>query len=111
MRNPLVRKSARSAALLAALLLLPLAGIQAQTTKLVGVVNVNLANAEQLQLLPGVGPARAAAIIDYRKQHGPFRQIGDLEQVSGIGEKALGRMKPHCSVSGKTTARMSGPDS
>lgn len=80
----------------------------AQTTSLSGVVNVNLANAEELALLPGVGPARAAAIIAHRKQHGPFKRVDDLLQVSGIGEKALARIKPHCVLEGKTTAKLSG---
>ena len=84
---------------------------QAQTTKLAGVVNVNLATAEELELLPGIGPARAAAIIEHRKAHGPFASVDDLVQVSGIGERALAQIKPHCVLKGKTTARLSGPDS
>ena len=102
--------SRRGAALLvAALLLAPAALATAQTTKLEGVVNVNLATHEELQLLPGVGPARASAIIEYRKQHGPFKKLEELTAVSGIGDKALARMRPHCALSGKTTARLSGP--
>ena len=97
------------AALCAAALLLALAGnAPAQTTKLEGVVNVNLATAEQLELLPGVGPARAAAIIAYRKQHGPFERPEDLVAVSGIGNKALARMKSHVVTRGKTTAHLEG---
>ncbi len=96
---------ASRAAALAALLVCATSAL-AQTTSLEGVVNVNLATAEELALLPGVGPARAEAIIVYRKQHGPFKRVEDLTAVSGIGEKALARMKPHCTVSGKTTARM-----
>ncbi len=104
--------SRRGAALLvAALLLVPIALAQAQTTKLEGVVNVNLATHEELQLLPGVGPARATAIMEHRKQHGPFKKIEDLTAVSGIGEKALARMRPHCALSGKTTASLSRPKS
>ena len=78
----------------------------AQTTSLEGVVNVNLATAEELALLPGVGPARAEAIIAYRKQHGPFKRVADLVEVSGIGEKALTRIRPHCVLEGKTTAKV-----
>jgi competence protein ComEA len=98
---------ASRAAALAALVLLAATAL-AQTTSLSGVVNVNLATAEQLELLPGVGPARAAAIIAHRKQQGPFKRIDDLLQVSGIGEKALARMKTHCVVEGKTTAKLAG---
>jgi competence protein ComEA len=75
-------------------------------TRLVGVVNVNSANGEQLQLLPGIGPARARAVIEHRKAQGPFKTIEDLSQVSGIGERALERIRPHCVLKGKTTARL-----
>ena len=98
---------ASRAAALAALGLLAATAL-AQTTSLSGVVNVNLATAEQLELLPGVGPARASAIIAHRKQEGPFKRIDDLMQVSGIGEKALARMKAHCVLEGKTTAKLAG---
>jgi competence protein ComEA len=94
------------AAVIAALaVLLGAATASAQTTRLVGVVNVNVATAEQLALLPGVGPARAAAIIEYRKEHGAFKAADGLLEVSGIGDKALARMKPHVVLSGKTTAK------
>ena len=77
----------------------------AQTTQIQGKVNINQATAEQLELLPGVGPARAAAIIEYRKRNGPFKRTDQLVEVSGIGQKALERIEPHCSVQGKTTLR------
>jgi competence protein ComEA len=75
-------------------------------TRLVGVVNVNTATPDQLELLPGVGPARARAIVEYRKTHGAFKQIDDLVEVSGIGPVALERIRRHCAVQGKTTARL-----
>lgn len=61
-------------------------------------VNVNTADAEELQKLPGIGPAKAAAIINYRKQHGLFKKVDDLTNVTGIGEKSLERMKPQAKV-------------
>ena len=79
---------------------------EAPQTRLVGVVNINTATSEQLELLPGVGPARARRIIEFRKAHGSFRKVEDLVQVSGIGEKAFVRMRPHCRISGKTTAEL-----
>ena len=79
---------------------------QIPQTRLVGVVNINTATAEQLELCPGVGPARARRIIEFRKTHGSFDQVEDLVQVSGIGEKAFVRMRPHCRTSGKTTAEL-----
>lgn len=48
-------------------------------------VNINTASAEQLALLSGIGAAKAAAIISYREQNGPFSSIDDLAKVSGIG--------------------------
>ena len=75
-------------------------------TRLVGVVNVNTATTEELELLPGVGPVRAQAIIDHRVESKGFKQVDDLMLVSGIGEKALARIRPHVAVSGKTTAKL-----
>jgi len=56
-------------------------------------VNLNTANAEQLDALPGVGPATAAAIIDDRETHGPFRSVGDLGRVRGIGDAKLEQLR------------------
>ncbi len=69
-----------------------------------GVVNINQATAEQLRLLPGIGPARAQAIVDYRRTSGGFERIEDLLDVSGIGERALERLRPYVVLEGKTTA-------
>jgi competence protein ComEA len=54
-----------------------------------GPVNVNTASADQLESLPGVGPATAAAILAYRTEHGRFGQVEDLLDVPGIGEAKL----------------------
>lgn len=51
-----------------------------------GLVDINRAGVAELQTLPGIGPARAQAIVDHRETHGPFAQPGDLRAVSGIGE-------------------------
>lgn len=51
-----------------------------------GPIDVNSASADQLaESLQGVGPQKAAAIVAYRQQHGPFRTIQDLANVKGIG--------------------------
>jgi competence protein ComEA len=50
-----------------------------------GKVNINTADAATLESLPGIGPSLAQRIIDYRQAHGPFAQIEDIEEVSGIG--------------------------
>ena len=70
-----------------------------------GVVNVNSATAEELALLPGVGPTKAQAIIRYRTEHGAFKRVEDLSEVKGIGDKALERMRPHVALDGKSTAQ------
>ena len=48
-------------------------------------IDINAASLEQLQSLPGVGPATASAIVAYREQHGPFRSVDGLLEVHGIG--------------------------
>jgi len=61
-------------------------------------ININKADAQALQLIPGVGPVTAQKIIDYRKQHGLFKTVDDLKQVSGIGDKRLADMRPYVSI-------------
>ena len=56
-------------------------------------VNVNLSNLERLCRLPGIGPALAERIIEYRDKNGPFRNIEDLRNVRGIGGKKFAEIK------------------
>jgi len=49
-------------------------------------INVNTAGAELLTELPGIGPSKAAAIVEDREANGPYASAGDLTRVSGIGE-------------------------
>jgi competence protein ComEA len=54
-----------------------------------GRVDLNRASEEELQTLPGIGPAKARAIVAHREEHGPFAEPGDLRAVSGIGERTF----------------------
>lgn len=63
-----------------------------------GLVNINTANATQLTQLPGVGPAIAQKIIDYRTANGPFTSVDDLTKIPGIGAAKLAQIKSHARV-------------
>jgi competence protein ComEA len=70
----------------------------AQQTLASGPININTANAEQLEQITGVGPVLAQRIIAYRHQYGPFRNLRDLRRVKGIGEQTLLKMLPEITV-------------
>ena len=63
-----------------------------------GLVNINSADSETLQEIPGVGPATAEKIIAYRTENGRFSSIEDLKNVSGIGDKTFEKMKDKITV-------------
>ena len=58
-----------------------------------GPVNINTATVEALQTLPGIGPAIAGRIVDFREEYGPFISLQDLMNVSGIGERSIERLE------------------
>ncbi len=66
-------------------------------------VNLNTASKEELVALPGVGPAKAQAILDHRKAHGPFKSVEELKDVKGIGAKRFEKIKADLAVSGPNT--------
>ena len=63
-----------------------------------GPIDVNSASADQLDGLPGVGPATAAAILEYRTKHGRFRAVDELLEVPGIGPAKLATLRPRVRV-------------
>jgi competence protein ComEA len=77
----------------------------AAKAQLQGTVNINTADAAQLELLPGIGPKMAESIIAYRSSVGTFNAIEDLLNVKGIGPKSLEKLKPYLSLKGENTLK------
>lgn len=59
-----------------------------------GKVNLNTASVEELDALPKVGPVLAQRIVDWRKEHGPFKSVEELDAVDGVGPKMLETLLP-----------------
>ena len=62
-------------------------------------INLNDATAEQLQMLDGVGPSTASAIIEYREANGGFDSVDELKSVKGIGDKKMQSLSEDVTVS------------
>jgi competence protein ComEA len=75
-------------------------------------INLNTATTEELVALPGIGPAKAQAILDHRKTHGSFKSVEELKDVKGIGAKRYEKLKGEFVVQGtvptKTTVAPKG---
>jgi competence protein ComEA len=71
---------------------------RARASQTVGVIDINTATAADLQRLPGIGPALAQRVVEYRESMGPFAAPEHITRVSGIGPRTLERLRPHITV-------------
>lgn len=74
-------------------------------------VDVNTADLSELETLPGIGPSKAAAIVQYRTEYGPFTSVDDLDNVPGIGPSTLASLRDQVTIGkgGKAAASASTP--
>ena len=75
----------------------------------VAAVNINTATVEELKTLPGIGAAKAQAIVDYRKENGQFKSVDDLKKVKGLGNAVLAKLKDEATVVDSTPAKKAAP--
>ena len=61
-------------------------------------IHLNQATAEELQALPGVGPALSERIVVYRTEHGPFKSLDQLTEVKGVGQAKLAKFREQLTV-------------
>ena len=72
-------------------------------------LDLNTATKDELVALPGIGPAKAQAILDYRTQHNGFQRVEELKDVKGIGAKRYEKLKAELTVTPLRTAAARGP--
>jgi competence protein ComEA len=71
---------------------------QASSSSNEGLININKASETELLQIPGVGPAKATAIIEYREQNGGFSAKEDMKKISGIGEKTYEKLEAFITI-------------
>jgi comEA protein len=62
-------------------------------------ININTANSDELQQVPGIGPVTAEQILQMRKSYGAFKSVDDLLAIKGLGKKRLEKMRKYLTVS------------
>lgn len=62
-------------------------------------ININTANSDELQQVPGIGPVTAEKILQMRKSYGAFKSVDDLLAIKGLGKKRLEKMRKYLTVS------------
>lgn len=72
----------------------PFLHFSARIAAVISRVELNRATPSELQTLPGIGPARAEAIVAYRERHGPFAELSGLTKVPGISQSLITRLAP-----------------
>lgn len=86
-------------------LLLALTTFFAFTNMALAALNLNTATKEELEVVAGIGPKKAEAILNYRNKHGLFKSVDDLKNVNGFGEKSLANMRSELTVGGGSPAK------
>ena len=72
-------------------------------------ININTATEAELQTLSGIGPSKAKAIVEYRKQNGNFKTTADIKNVKGIGDGIFNKISAEINVSGASTKSATKP--
>src|SRR5258707_3725352 len=74
-------------------------------------VNINTATSEELQQVPGIGPATAEKILQMRKSYGAFKSVDDLLAIRGLGTKRLEKMRKYLTVGKPAATKPAAPPS
>lgn len=83
----------------------PVRGLTGGERLLLGLsLDLNRAEADELALVPGLSARLAAEVVADRERRGPFREVGELRRVRGIGPARLARARPHLAVEGSAPA-------
>jgi competence protein ComEA len=96
-------KTRKVLCLMLAVIAAVMVGSVAESGEATGVVNINTASSEQLELLPRVGPALAGRIVEFRDANGPFQSVDEIVAVKGIGERSFEMLEPYLVIDGATT--------